>query len=659
MKTPRTFRNAVVFVPAPRLIRAVAAAGAFAAALAVSAGGAFAAEDGPSAPVHEGFQGSSDAWSRVVTLELVRVAPAKRYEVEIRDDQDPNQKPLLINTEEEFVQVRLRPGNYRIRTRSLDQLDQPGDWSAAREFAVHYRSVTSGSPAAGEVIVPRGDRTEVVHFEWPTVPGAAAYRFRLKTEQGKMIKDQLVESGWVEHELKVGAGYRWSLTPVSRPDELVKEADEVEFSVAFPPTGGRSIQINAPTHKNESGPFEFQLTRLNVAKGLARSELASSREPVYRGRLEPGEYFIRAREAAKPGAELKPWFHEERFFVPYFPPARLYPRDGTQLLATDPGKSTVRLRWAPILGPAIYRVTVLSGDGDVVIEEETRAAFFEARLPVKAKYRWRVDAFHDGEPRRKIAAVDSKGASAADTESFQIDPYVPLELAQGEESSQWYGWARYITSISQYRGSNWDRNSRVRQDIFGGSTELAMGYWSRFSNFGLLGYVGLAGHSVGDRAFFYGRTGIDVGYRHKVSEDSRLRYWLGVSLTETPEVLADASTGSFDVGKLRSAGPDARVTYSKEVSEKMGYQIFASAYYGALALASPNGQTQNPTWVYRGGILATRRFTDRVSGMLGYTYEALKASYPNVTGFSDDNTVSLTGHYLSFFFEFGIEKPKK
>ncbi|MDG0816176.1 hypothetical protein [Bdellovibrio svalbardensis] len=607
----------------------------------------------------EDVDSQKDVPARTVRISLNSVTAAAGYEIEVIPTKKIWSEPwkFKLNAESTILRLRLSPGRYAVRTRSLAAANSKGRWSKTHFFWVGYRPIARAYPDNNMEIEPKGAVDETIFFQWPAVPGAQWYFFQLKDAQGSPLRYVLTKETYLKSTLKVSSNYSWSTTPLKNRNDYVRllQAGLPKYFSPFAILGanekGRGTLVKVEPIKHAK-KYEFEVVSVNVDDTEeAAPAYFQSFEPEFRFRLTPGEYEMRVRGLNDNNSSTE-WSAPSRFFVKRFLPTPLSPADDQTVEALDDLKSKVMLKWKADPKATFYRVYIYDGDKKLIRTEETNEAFKVVELPDSKNYFWTAKAFSKNEPQDPPSASEATG-------KFRINQYVKLDMNSAEESSQFYGWYRQISSVENYTGYNYDNNAIVTQKLFGGESELALGYWGRKSRIGILAHGSLAGFQFRSNNYFYSKMGLHVGYRHLLGNGDRMRFWLGYSINENPEILTYPYTTEVVFSKIKNAGPQLQFAYLKSFTDKWGGQVSTSIYRSQTSLETPNGLDQQPTNSYRLSVLASYALSQKWRTSFGYTYQLDQFSYSTTDAINIPNTGKIEGHYLSLMFDVALQDKMK
>ncbi|MEK2645799.1 hypothetical protein [Bdellovibrio sp. BCCA] len=600
-----------------------------------------------------------DTPARSIRVTLGTVENAAFYEAQVVPYKHIWAQPMqfTVPTAEPIIRLRLNPGQYQIRTRSLSDQRMPGPWGPYKAFWVNFSPLRSAFPKPNSVVEAKSDKNETITFEWPKKDGAKFYLYILKNHKGENLRILLTKRNWLRESLQPESQYYWSVLPVQNKSHalsLLKQTGGVSchrFSLVKATEGGRVLNVKV-TANNKAEKYQFEVVSVSKNNETSEPSTYDSFSPGVALKLAPGEYEIRSRYILE-GNTPSEWSAPSSFFIARSAPRPLSPEPQSTVESTDDLKSQTRFEWLADKGADRYEFSLFADDGSLIETKITQDPWVILNLPAGQRYKWSVKALS---PREKSNPVDRAPASATE---FAINNYVKLDLGVSEESSQFYGWARQISSFSSLKGANYDLNSIVNQTLYSGETEGAIGYWHRKSRLGVLGQVGTSGVIIDGQYHAYNDAGIHLGYRHILANGARLRFWLGYAYKEIPEVLTHPFTSQVDVKLLKSMGPELRTAYFASITERIGYQIQASYYLGTQDLGTPNGLSQKNRYSYKGSLFGTYQSDELNKWLIGYTYNVEHAEYATNDPIGLPNTVELTGHYLSLMYEFGLQAPLK
>lgn len=608
-----------------------------------------------------------DIPARTMIIELNKTPEGKQYQVQINSDDQSWARPYEfdLNGDSPVLQLRLTPGSYRIRTRTFDEQGYYGPWSTWSQFWVRFKPITTVYPADGAKVRPKSTMVERLTFEWPP-SGGKAYFFQLRDEKGNVKKEGVVKNPWMITDVELQSKFSWAIVPMSNESEysmtelqeLMKTAKFFRFETLGPPQGAKDVTVFAKEMEHvERYQYEFlKLDRLGERGGAA---LFDSNTPDFKISMAPGMYEVRLRTFFKDGS-VSDWSPPSRFFVPYLKVKIKEPITKAFVDPTDDERAKVYVAWEPQPDVHHYLVHFYDINGKYITTTRTETNETMVELPADAKYKWTVVPYSTGQNDEPPPPAPD---SADDPPEFKIGNYIPLALKASEEPSHLYGWGRYWTSMIDYQSYNTDGNSKVVQPIFGGTGELAVGYWHRKSRFGALLTGGTSGFWLDDnnKTYHWSYAGLQVGYRKFLENGNRLRLWGGINYQEFPEIKRDPFVMNFDYYRVKNYGPSFQISYMGDFDRwpKYGYHGYSTFYYSTVGLETPNKLPQHPQLSYTLGVFGTYKYSEDQKWMIGYSYKKESVTYDTNDRSQKANYSETTGHYLNLSIEIGLDEHYK
>ncbi len=606
------------------------------------------------------FDTEVDVPARNTIIEFNPVEGATKYQVQIRSYSRfwAHNYAFELPTEDPKLRIRLNPGKYGLRTRAFDGNGFYGPWSRWQPFWIHYTESNAVYPADGAVVKPKSGVRELINFEWPVDKKALGYLFVLRDGDGNIIRKDVVRTPWNLIEVELSSKYSWAYFPLhtakafkAKDHELPIEQTYYSFRVQGPAPGTKDMQVTA-TASPRAVKYQFEFLKLDRLGERGNSSVFESPVPDFKISIAPGTYEARVRTFFD-DKSVSDWSPPWQFFVPYEKVRPIAPADNEEIDPQD-FEQPVKFKWHPQLDVNHYKLYVYDTEGNFVKSYETEKPEVDGTLDHGKSYRWLVVPYSANQSEIKPPEMPDYASRV------KVKTYIPLLMSSSEEPSHIYGWGRYYTSMIDYEGSNYDLNSRVNQPIYGGTGEVALGYWHRKSRLGLLGHVGLSGFAIEDRVYNYASGGLHVGYRHFMQNGNRLRVWLGYAYQEFPEFLRDPFIKNYDYHRVKTAGPQLQVSYMGDFDNypKYGWHVYGVVYQGAKGIETPNGLDPVPELSFTLGAFGTYKWTDDQKWMLGYAYRQENIRYKSNDRTGLDNYSTTSGHYLNLSIEFGLAKQK-
>ncbi len=606
------------------------------------------------------FDSEIDVPARNTIIEFTSVQGAVKYQVEIRSYSRywAHNYGFEIPGDNPKLRIRLNPGRYGLRTRAFDAEGFYGPWSRWQPFWIHYTESNGVYPADGAVVKPKSGVRELIQFEWPVDKQALGYLFVLRDAEQKVIYKETVRTPWKLVEVELSSSYSWTYVPLKTASDYKEKNPEprpehpyYSFRVQGPAPGTKDMQVSA-TPSPRAVKYQFEFLKLDRLGERGSSSVFESPVPDFKIAIAPGTYEARVRTFFS-DKSVSDWSPPWQFFVPYEKVRPISPTDGEEIDPIDFDQK-VTFKWHPQQDVTFYKVYVYEPDGTFVKAFESEKPEVEGTLEHDKLYRWLVIPYSANQSDIKPPEMPDYATRV------KIKKYIPLLMADSEEPSHIYAWGRYYTSMIDYEGRNYDLNSKVSQPIYGGTGELALGYWHRKSRLGLLAHGGLSGFAIGENVYNYANAGLHLGYRHFTADGRRLRIWLGWSYQEFPEFLRDPFIKNYDYHRVKTGGPQLQVSYMGDFERwpKYGWHVYGTVFRGQQGIETPNGLDPVPQFSFTLGAFGTYKWTDDQKWMLGYAYRQENIRYKSNDRTGLDNYSFTSGHYLNLSIEWGLSKQK-
>ena len=170
------------------------------------------------APQKKSAKKSAGQTSTPVTLTWSDSLKAQNYEVEW-EPRNQDAAPKVHKVTKDRSTIRLSPGIYRWRVRSLPKNRAPGIWSPYRGFEVVMQPNPPellSPPQAARIELEKRKKANKIRFAWSRLPQAQAYRFVLSRDkqQQKSIQTTETPSTFIELTDLHKGQYYWSVEAV-------------------------------------------------------------------------------------------------------------------------------------------------------------------------------------------------------------------------------------------------------------------------------------------------------------------------------------------------------------------------------------------------------------------------------------------------------------
>jgi len=590
---------------------------------------------------------------RVVRIQLSRVRGSSGYEAEFFSVDDVKKKTTILRNRGTQFRIFLSPGRYRIRTRSLDKSDRMGLWGNWTEFPVRFKPPKEIYPADGAVVKAVKSKNEKIFFEWPLIPKATGYLFELREEDGRLIQRKVVKNFYLSARLDIKKTYRWGLLPLAYEGEeaehpQIKATNAFRLVSPLPNTTPVFIEATVDGTEDLEFRYQYQVFKFSADGRPSAPAVFESPSPEFRIRFEPGEYGVQVQTVYK---RLKKSTSSplRRFFIPLGLASIKNPRSNEVFPATTKESAAVTLSWFQNLQAKRYILFVYNQKGELIQKVETEKTSASVQLKPEASYRAYVQAYLPGEPER-LPPSGEKGSVR-----FKVEQYFDLKLSQGEEPRNLYGRLHWIGSMVDYFSNNYDSNSRTTNSIFGGTGQVALGYWHKRTSWGLLAFGEMSGFTINSVNYFYHTLGLQVGRRFVFEEGRRVRFWLGGALRDLPELLTRPMTTYLNVDQIQAQGLYVQGDYLRPWIKNFDLYFHANYFQDIGQGRTPNGRALS---FLRGGALGlyvSRSFGENYRGRMGYSYRFDNSSYDSIRS-GRQNTVDISGHFISLILDVAIGK---
>jgi hypothetical protein len=137
--------------------------------------------------------------------------------------------------------------------------------------------------------------------------------------------------------------------------------------------------------------YDVEITRVLENKQNLKPKVFASGKAEWTGKLDLGKYMlkVRGRDRRKAPGE---WSESQDFFVGLDTPKLITPKAQEKVLTRSEDTEKVRFKWEPVGGADEYLFELNSEDGKVSESKRTSDTDISMKLPVAAKYSWKVTA---------------------------------------------------------------------------------------------------------------------------------------------------------------------------------------------------------------------------------------------------------------------------
>ncbi len=586
---------------------------------------------------------ADDERYRVVNVELGYVRGSAGYEGELVA-LDANNKTFILKTKETRMRFLLNPGRYRIRTRSFDIEERVGSWSRWHDFAVSFKQPKTVYPSDGTVIMPVSYTSEKLFFEWPIVPNAVGYLLEIRTHEGELIKRKVVKKFYQSQRLPIDKTYTWAVLPLAFEGEEtnhpeLKAIHAFRISKPLADTTPLVIMADSP---NDNLDVKYEYEFIKYVGGTKVSDPLTFQVPTseFRARFEHGEYSVRVRSIYR-GKFKSAWGATKKFFIQLNTALIKKPRPNETVRPHNEPTTPVEISWFPVTQAGRYILFVFDKNGKLIERVETKETQAVVQLLNDLSYQVLVESYLPNETERK-APVASQS-----TLSFKLG---------AENLRDFYGRVGWTSSVVKYSSFNYDNNSQTTNNIFSDTGEASLGYWQKNSSWGGLGFAELTGIDIASQKYSYFTYGLQIGKRYILEDGKRAIMWFGYTRKNLPELITRPLTTFLEIKPIQADGIFLQGNYMRPWTKNLELLFNASFFYNIGNATTPSGAPLESLQSGTAGVYISRAVGRDYRARLGYSYRFDSSLYTSSEpGFS--NKVDITGHMISFIFEFPVLWP--
>jgi hypothetical protein len=152
-------------------------------------------------------------YRRLVNFEWDAIEGAQSYDVELKQVKGTGDgKTFTFKVKENVWNGHLTPGNYKMRLRSRDYRNVPGDWSEPSDFNVGLDPASLKYPAAKAQLNSADEQTTSLDLKWEPVGGADSYAVDVVSDDGKTHITETVTEPHLKVTIPVAQNYTWKVT---------------------------------------------------------------------------------------------------------------------------------------------------------------------------------------------------------------------------------------------------------------------------------------------------------------------------------------------------------------------------------------------------------------------------------------------------------------
>lgn len=300
---------------------------------------------------------------------------------------------------------------------------------------------------------------------------------------------------------------------------------------------------------------------------------------------------------------------------------------------------------------------------------EMKENYLASEIPLDTQYpggayRLAVKAVGHLRDTSKVARIDFNVYKGDRSPAVVEDAKLRYSL---EKPTPWYFVASYLITQINYLGENPNAGpgARVNYNALGGTGRLGLGYITPKTDRGYLGLIDLSGFTVADQNVTYASAEAHYIWRYTWGRNM-LRPSAGLFYKELVEAQDEdpfsPGVGQYKMQKISYLGPHAGFDFWRPFTPKLGFQVNARVYYGAMGMSSPNGRDQNAEVSFQLGLMGSYKIKPNIIGFMGWAHRSDRASYESTP--SDGTTslapagsnqvIQIDGDYFNLLLEWGF-----
>ncbi len=186
-----------------------------------------------------------------VAIELEEMPDVKKYEIEVKNDNDRKKKTLNFSQKEPDFKVKLEVGNYQFRTRIISSQLEVGPWSDWSELLARPEQVEDLQIPALNFSLRKNEAYADVSLQWNKAAGADKYVIWIENQRNQIVANELIEGTETKLKLKTGE-YKIGVQSVSK-NGIKSNIKYFENSIFVAKTKLPKIQVK----QNAAGTFKW------------------------------------------------------------------------------------------------------------------------------------------------------------------------------------------------------------------------------------------------------------------------------------------------------------------------------------------------------------------------------------------------------------------
>jgi len=187
---------------------------------------------------------TANCWTKKVSISLGDVKGGKGFDIDV--------EVKLADGWEGFSSQRIDsnsweknipPGEYRLRTRTIDGRGVPGAWGEYNEFSIDFPKIGLLRPKADSVLQVKSGKTKKTRFRWDNIQGHSGYILQVRDESSGVVKSYKTKRFAMTRKLRVGRDYSYRVLFVSGQDPQDTQIPWSSFSIKLAPLATPTISF--------------------------------------------------------------------------------------------------------------------------------------------------------------------------------------------------------------------------------------------------------------------------------------------------------------------------------------------------------------------------------------------------------------------------------
>lgn len=168
----------------------------------------------------------------MLSLEWDAIDGAQKYEIEVFKVQKNGNKKLksFFNKKPKW-KARLKPGKYKLRLRTFDNRNVPGEWGDYIDLAVKLPNVHKISPKNESQIKPiKNSIVRSVEFKWKPIKGIKKFKLKISSNNHFSKTLDITNINSKKIELPIGFKYNWDVISIGEKNSTAENEKSNNFT---------------------------------------------------------------------------------------------------------------------------------------------------------------------------------------------------------------------------------------------------------------------------------------------------------------------------------------------------------------------------------------------------------------------------------------------